>query len=317
MTHLHQLVLAGSDDDVVAAVVPFVLAGRAAGEPMLLSTPPRTAAAVRDLVGPWPGLTVLPDDPGSRRPGTDLARFAALVRECMAAGTQVRVVNQVPPRLYRNWHEWRRYEAIVNVVHAGLDAWGLCVYDERRLSPAMVDDLRSTHPFVGHGVDRRTNPDYEDPRAFCDAHFDAAPDPVEQAAPALQLLDASAATARAAVRDIGFGQARLTGDEVESLVLATHEAVTNAAVHGRPPVTLRAWVAPGRVVVTVTDVGPGPGDPFLGLRYSLDRQGMWLCHQLVDVAHRRHAEGYTIRLTVSGSVAPLPSPRRTEHDRRR
>ena len=119
----------------------------------------------------------MPDDPGSRRPGTDLARFTGLVRESVAAGHRIRVVNQIPPKLHRNWHEWRRYEAVVNVALADLDAWGLCVYDERRLTPAMVDDLRSTHPFIGHGVDRRTNPGYQEPRAFCDAHFDAPPDP--------------------------------------------------------------------------------------------------------------------------------------------
>jgi len=101
-----------------------------------------------------------------------------------------------------------------------------------------------------------------------------------------------------------------TGDDVEALVLATHEGVANAAEHGRRPVSLRAWVAPGRVVVTVTDTGRGPQDAFLGLLYSLDRQGMWLSHQLVDVAHRRHADGYTVRLTASGSLAPLPALRR-------
>jgi anti-sigma regulatory factor (Ser/Thr protein kinase) len=310
MTFVHQLALAASDDDVVAAVLPFVLAARAAGEPTLLSAPPRTAAAVRDLVGPWDGLTVLPDDPASRRPGTDLARFSTLVRQNMAAGARVRVVNQIPPKLYRNWHEWRRYEAVVNVALADLNAWGLCVYDERRLTPAMVEDLRSTHPFIGQGVHHRTNSDYQEPRAFCDAHFDAPPDPVEHAEPVLQLLDPSAAAARAAVRDLVDGRTQLTGEDVEGLVLATHEAVTNAAAHGRRPVSLRAWVAQERVVITVTDTGPGPQDAFLGLLYSMDRQGMWLSHQLVDVAHRRNADGYTVRMTASGPVAPLTAPRR-------
>ena len=301
MSHVHQLLLAGSDEDVVASVVPFVLEGRAAGEPTLLSLPSPTAVAVRELVGTYAGLTVLATELTGRRPGTDLARFQALVQESMAAGTRVRVVNQIPPTLYRDWYQWRRYEAAVNVVHAHLNAWGLCVYDARRLSPGMVEDLQATHPFTGRGIDRRTNPQYQEPRAFCDAHFDAPPDPVEQTQPAVELLDPSPAAARAAVRDLAGQRAGLTDDNVEALVLAAHEALANAWIHGRPPVVVRAWAPPGRVVVTVTDTGRGPQDSFLGLLHSPDHQGMWISHQLVDVAHCRHAGGYTTRLTAPAS----------------
>jgi len=299
MTHTHQLVLAASEVEIDAAVVPFALEGRAAGEPTVLSVAPRTAAAVRDRVGTWEGLTIQSGEQPERRPGVDLARFARLVEQAMAAGRRVRVVNEVPQALYRDWQEWRRYEAVVNVAHAGLDAWGLCVYDERRLSPDMVEDLRSTHPFLGPGLDRRPNPDYQDPRAFCEAHFDVPPDLVERTSPALDLLDPTPAVARASVRDLVDGHAGLTCDDVEALVLAAHEALTNAVTHGRPPVSLRGWMAPGRVVVTVEDTGRGPQDCFLGLLYSPDRQGMWLSHQLVKVAHRRHAGGYTVRMTAA------------------
>jgi anti-sigma regulatory factor (Ser/Thr protein kinase) len=223
----------------------------------------------------------------------------------MAAGTRVRVVNEVPATLYRDWYQWRRYEAAVNVAHAQLDAWGLCVYDERRLSPDRVQDLLGTHPFIGRGLDRRTNPDYQEPRAFCAANFDAPPDTVERVEPDLDLLDPSLVTARAAVRDLVGNRTVPTIRDVEALVLATNEAVANATVHGRPPVGLRGWALPGRVVVTVTDTGRGPRDCFLGLLRSPEEQGMWLSHQLVDVAHRRHSAGYTVRLT---ATAESPHP---------
>jgi hypothetical protein len=299
MTHTHALALAASQDEIVAAVVPFVLEGRAAGEPTVLSVAPRTAAAVRDRVGAWEGLTVQPLAPAGRRPGTVLADFTKVMQQSIVPDTRIRVVHEVRPALYRDWYEWRRYEAVVNVAHASLNAQALCVYDARQLSPDRIEDLRRTHPYIGVGHDQRANPAYEEPRAFCDGHFDAPPDPLERTHPALDLLDPSPAAARAGVRHLVNGGTRLTGAQVEGLVLAAHEAVTNAAVHGRPPVTLRGWMTPSRVVVTVADTGRGPEDCFLGLLYSRDRQGMWLSHQLVQVAHRRDASGYTVRMTAT------------------
>ena len=112
--------------------------------------------------------------------------------------------------------------------------------------------------------------------------------------------------ARAAVA--GFARHhRLPTGEIDKLVFATHEAVTNALMHGRPPTLLRLWAQPDRVTVTVTDTGPGPSDPLVGLLPPEPlndpgpgpRLGLWLTHQLVDVAHRHDPDGYTIRLAAS------------------
>jgi hypothetical protein len=71
---------------------------------------------------------------------------------------------------------------------------------------------------------------------------------------------------------------------------------------GRPPTLLRVWAQTDRVTVTVTvtDTGPGPTDPLVGLLPPDPltgpgpgpRVGLWLSHQLVDVAHRHHPDGY-------------------------
>jgi anti-sigma regulatory factor (Ser/Thr protein kinase) len=83
-------------------------------------------------------------------------------------------------------------------------------------------------------------------------------------------------------------------------------------MHGRPPTLLRLWAQPDRVTVTVTDTGPGHSDPLVGLLPPDPvngpgpgpgpRLGLWLSHQLVDVAHRHHADGYTIRLAATHPV---------------
>lgn len=50
----------------------------------------------------------------------------------------------------------------------------------------------------------------------------------------------------------------LGGIEVDDLACAVSEAVTNGICHGRPPIRVRLWAAPNRVVAAVTDQGDGP-----------------------------------------------------------
>jgi anti-sigma regulatory factor (Ser/Thr protein kinase) len=142
--------------------------------------------------------------------------------------------------------------------------------------------------------------------------MDAPPDEVEACPPAAELLDPSPSTARTAVGAFAI-HSKLPPHEVENVVIATHEAVSNARRHGRPPVLLRLWVQPGRFTVTVTDTGPGPANPFLGLLPPDHPHGtglgLWISHQLVDMTHRRHRDGYTVRMTATDSGSSVPDPR--------
>lgn len=74
-------------------------------------------------------------------------------------------------------------------------------------------------------------------------------------------------------------------------MIAVSEAVTNATCHGRPPVLLRIWSDRDRIVVTITDQGGGPTDPFAGL-LPAGGLGLWVTHQLCDqVTHRSRQAG--------------------------
>ena len=102
-------------------------------------------------------------------------------------------------------------------------------------------------------------------------------------------------------------------DAVEHLVFAVSEVVTNALIHGRPPVRFRLWTAPDRIVATVTDRGDGPADPFAGLLPVTDTcsagLGLWLTHQLCrHVTLDTTDDGFTIRL-----ILGTPQPGRSGH----
>jgi anti-sigma regulatory factor (Ser/Thr protein kinase) len=134
------------------------------------------------------------------------------------------------------------------------------------------------------------------------------PDPLEANRPDAELLNPRPADSRRAVCDLAPAT-RLSIDDVDALVMATSEAVTNAVLPGRPPVTLRVWAARERIVVTVTDRGHGPQDPYAGLPQPVAATGgggygLWLINHLTTVAYRREADGFTIHL-VGGDPMPL------------
>jgi anti-sigma regulatory factor (Ser/Thr protein kinase) len=76
----------------------------------------------------------------------------------------------------------------------------------------------------------------------------------------------------------------LGGIEVDDLACAVSEAVTNGICHGRPPIRVRLWAAPNRVVAAVTDQGDGPTNPFVGLLPTTGTSStglsLWLAHQM-------------------------------------
>lgn len=114
------------------------------------------------------------------------------------------------------------------------------------------------------------------------------------------LAGSSAAGARHALTQLGRG--RVTAAVLDDLLLGTSEAINNAWQHGRPPVTIRIWAGPDRIVVCVHDAGPGPGDALAGLTPPANgaagpELGLWLTHQLdIDVALIHGDDGFTVRL---------------------
>ena len=299
----HELFLYRSAVDLLEFVVPLARGGVAAEEPTLLLLRAATAQAVLQHVGPSPYLTVEPalEQPG--RPAQHVATAGSMLP------SYARVVHQEPVIPPARWPAWGCLEAVFNIVLRAHDTWAVCAYDRRALTGEMVADLHATHPLIAEDGRHRHNDRYQHPVDFLKHHRNNPPDPVEHTAPAVEVADPSPATARAAVA--GFARHhRLPTGEIDNLVFATHEAIANALMHGRPPTLLRLWARPDRVTVTVTDTGPGPSDPLVGLLPPDPlpgpgpgpRLGLWLSHQLVDVAHRHHADGYTIRLAATRPV---------------
>ncbi len=122
--------------------------------------------------------------------------------------------------------------------------------------------------------------------------------------PFIDLLDPTPAQARHAVI-AALPADRLTEAQAAGLELAVSEVVTNAIVHGRSPVVVRAYLpSTGGVIVTVRDAGPGPGRPpgdSLPTSDADGGRGWWICRRSVDnIDGRVDDDGYVVRLVVGG-----------------
>jgi anti-sigma regulatory factor (Ser/Thr protein kinase) len=276
----HAAAIYASDDEFLAEVLPFVEEGLAAGDPVIVTLNTAQQDLLASVIGNPEGVSVLAAGEHYAHPLSALRANRALFEGHLQAGAaRVRLVGEVPRDDPGTWRGWARYEALCNHHLIDLPVSALCTYDTRDTPDDVLADVRRLHLLLTDPDGRqRSSPDYVEPETFLHDWSHAAVDPLEAGAPEVVLADPQPADGRHAVARL----AAHAGIAPDGLVTAVSEAVTNAHLHGRPPVTLRAWSSPGRVVVTVTDAGAGPSDPFIGLLPpdldSTHGRGLWIAH---------------------------------------
>jgi anti-sigma regulatory factor (Ser/Thr protein kinase) len=301
--HFHEAVRYASDDDLLAVAVPFLAGGAAAGEPTVVSMGPRNTALIRAALPAGADVTFLDGDSLYARPTGAIRSYRNLFADHVGGGaTQIRVIGELSPGTFgATWDWWARYEAAVNHAYDEFPLWSMCAYDTRTTPEPVMADVLRTHPRTATPDGRHVpSPTYTDPVRYLTEPRTPVPDPIERNEPLVDLTDPSAAEARQAVRDAD--RRSLPAQDIDDLVLAVSEAVANACRHGRTPCRLRLWHGTDRVVVSITDAGPGPTEPFAGLLPVGDGTngglGLWIMNQMCNhVAMHRQPDGFTIRLT--------------------
>lgn len=301
---IHEAAFYDSDDVFLEVVIPFLEQAVRAGEPAVAALDERCNRLVRDALGVQSGVLFVDGSTQHRRPANTVTAYRELFSEQVALGArQIRVVGSVPqPATLAPWEWWARYEAAINRLYEDFPVWGICPYDTRITPERVLDEVSQTHPFFASGGQHVPNARFESPEKFLASARRASPDPLEQTPPTVDLVDPSPVAARRAARDT----ARLAGLEqvdADDLVLVVNEAITNGICHGTRPIRARFWAGGARIVVTVSDQGQGPTDPFVGLVPSPSSEsaglGLWLAHQLCNhVSFETGAHGYTLRLVL-------------------
>jgi anti-sigma regulatory factor (Ser/Thr protein kinase) len=294
----HGALLYAAPDDFCEAVREFAQAGDHDGEPVLIASAglnlrilrPQLAADGMKLA--WSGLP---------NAGINPRRITAAIRAFADdhAGQAIRVVQEpawhlLPPDELR---EAVRHEALVNLALGGTRAAVLCGYDAR-LEAGTLPSAQRAHPVVAQDGRWQLSHSY-DPNTVvppeCDPPLSSPP---EHAAAMVYRHD------QAAVRHFAAEHAHragLSAERVTDVILAVSELAGNTLVHTSGPGTLTVWATGNEIICQVHD-GGHLRNPLAGTRrHDPDAtgagSGLWVAHQLCDLAEiRTGTGGTTIRL---------------------
>ena len=313
----HEAALYASDEEFLALAVPFLADGIAAGEPTLLAVPAPLQRRLQEALGDPAGLTLLAGEQ-YRQPFATLQRNYQMLLDSVGTGggwiRQIRMIGAVPePGIGTQWDGWICYEAAINDLYSALLVWSICPYDTRSVPLKVLDDVERTHPYLAVGDEHRPNPRYTEPTSFLTERAHREIDPLEQARPDVALDDPIPADGRRAAAALA-ATTTLGRETIDGLMIDVSEALTNAVLHGRPPVQLRAWSAPDRVLVVVRDRGSGPSDPYAGYlprrgERSHGGLGLWIIRQVCSQGTLTTTpDGFSVRL-VAGTPYPVARAR--------
>lgn len=298
----HTTLLYEGPREYAAEAGGFLREGLERGHRGLVLAPPSRVDMLRSALGRDADEVTFVEDTTAYAPQWNafrvLLEFAAKapeVRSCVVAE------QRLTARTAAEVADYGRLEAAANVVFADQDVDLLCPYDAATLPSHLLAIGLQTHDAVITEGARRANPRFDDPMDHL-AQLSAVPPPPAGSTRLACLTRADVALARQVVRAEGE-RAGIDGGVVADVALAVTEVVTNALLHGEPPVLLHVYDDDETWVCHVQDAGQRPVGPLVGLvppsAPSEQGYGLWLARQLcaaVDVGNDR--SGTHVRLHV-------------------
>ncbi|CAL9453446.1 hypothetical protein SUDANB95_02474 [Actinosynnema sp. ALI-1.44] len=293
-TFVHPALFYRTDQEYLAALVPFAAEGLDAGHPVAMAVPGDRLDLVRSGLGALAShVTLLDMAVEGRNPGRIIARvlrrFADRHRD-----RHVRIVGE-PVWAGRSATEYpacAQHEALINLAFDGRDVTILCPYDVSSLSAQAVADALVTHPVVWEGTSSYESAEYDVP-GLLDRYNEPLPEP-----PADAVFEVSTTGDLAEARR--FAAARCgASDRVADVELIVTELATNSLRHSGGPCRLGVWRADGHLVCEVRD-GGALSDPLAGRRLpepgQLSGRGLLMVNDLADLV-RLHTgpAGTTVR----------------------
>lgn len=295
----HEALFYAGDRDFVSHAVPFIDAGVANGEPVLVLVPAPKLALLRERIPtPAPGVVFGDMERIGRNPNCIIAVWDRFVAEHARDGQRVRGIGEPiwASRTPAELVECQRHEELINLAFAGAnEVWILCPYDTEALDESVISEAHRSHPWVSGQTVSQRSAEYVDPTSAYDAPLAEPAVPTDTFAfDRVSLGDLRQVVAARAVAD--FDPVR-----VDEIVLAVSEIATNSIRHGGGRGSLRMWAEGTDFVCEIRDDGRIT-DPMIGRRRpaaeGIGGRGVWLVNHLCDLVQIRSTDsGTVVRLT--------------------
>lgn len=275
-------------DGLVATLAPVLEAALGRGDLVLAVVDDPVREAVTRHLGAAAGDVVFgePAQPYTYSGQTTAARRASALREMTSGGRAALILSD--SATVGGPDAWSIVDASSNLALRGLPVTLLCLCDATRAVADAERFLYWNHPELYVGSTASPNPRYRTPETVLTAV--PAPPAPELDAPEHVTAFEGVAALRGVRREAHHRgeEAGLDEDQVDGLVLAVGELVSNSIEHGPGHGTLSWWTRPGRLVAQISDPGrmttttPGLRCPETR---SVRGRGVWLARQLSDVLH--------------------------------
>lgn len=294
----HELFFYAGEEEFLAGTLPLIEQALRRQRPVLAAVAPAKLSLLRAALGERAGRVELLDmHELGRNPARIIPAWQQFLEEYRSAGPALGIGEPVwPGRSAAELGECERHESLLNLAFAGRQPWRLvCAYDRHGLDAASIEAAQRNHPFVAGVGSCASNPRHRDARCPQGALAGELPEP------------------SGPVRELGFGgeqlpdvrrlvaglaaDATMAPARAQNLVLAVGELAANSVRHGGGGGTVRVWQNGATLLCEVRDAGRIEA-PLAGRIKprpdQLSGRGLWLVHQLCDLAQVRSDDRGTV-----------------------
>lgn len=307
---VHDALLYGSDEEYLAAAVPFLEDGLRAGESVSAVTTEHNAALLRGALGTASDIDLTVQSADDLTPARKIALLQAISDEQpTTASPRGRVLGEATFGATTGEQlDWVRYEAILNAVFASCEQTFLCAYDVRTLPSWVVESAARTHPHLRSGGDRAASTSLENPAELareCGRELVPKASSDDQLVLDIRVDGGMLAAVRGLLESLAR-EASGSPEQASEITVGLNEVIANALEHGSDSAHVRCWHDGDRLICEVADDGPGLDDPLAGYRppspQQLDGRGLWIARQILDVVELQQREDSGLRAHLAVSV---------------
>jgi len=300
----HEALLYGGAGDFVDRLVPFIVDGLAADQPVLVAAEATKLELLqRALADHAKRVSFVDMAEVGRNPSRVISAWREFVGRHEPSSRSVRGVGEPvwPSRTSAELVECERHEALLNAAFpAATPLWLVCPYDTTTLPPAVIAEARVNHPYVAEAGASISSPTFRPPDLGVPFAAPLERPPTDSDELPFDLASLAWLRRFVAARGAVLGLRR---DRVGDLVLAVNELATNSVRHGGGSGVVGLWQDGGDLVAEVRDQG-SIDDAFAGRhRPVLDGvsgRGLWLVNQLCDLVQvRATPRGTVVRIRMA------------------